>query len=130
MISHFLTSSPGYYNPLLAYGEDKAIQDAAEAGANGFIMVDLPPEEAIAFREKCAKAQSVVSQPFSTCTLTFCRLSYVPLIAPSTTLNRLAFLAPIADTFIYVVSRVFAPSSTLSRKLKYPFHADGDDRFF
>lgn len=39
---------------MLAYGEDKAIKDAAEAGANGFIMVDLPPEEAIAFREKCA----------------------------------------------------------------------------
>jgi tryptophan synthase len=47
----------GYYNPLLAYGEDKAIQDAAEAGANGYIMVDLPPEEAIAFREKCVKAK-------------------------------------------------------------------------
>ena len=50
---------PGYYNPLLAYGEDKAIQDAFEAGANGFIMVDLPPEEAITFREKCQKSQYV-----------------------------------------------------------------------
>lgn len=49
----------GYYNPLLAYGEDKAIQDAAEAGANGFIMVDLPPEEAIAFRQKCAASRYV-----------------------------------------------------------------------
>ena len=49
----------GYYNPLLAYGEDKAIQDAAEAGANGFIMVDLPPEEALTFREKCRKAECV-----------------------------------------------------------------------
>ena len=44
---------------MLAYGEDKAIQDAFEAGANGFIMVDLPPEEAIAFREKCQKAKYV-----------------------------------------------------------------------
>jgi tryptophan synthase len=44
---------------LLAYGEDKAIQDAAEAGANGFIMVDLPPEEAIAFRQKCAASKYV-----------------------------------------------------------------------
>ncbi|KAI5994319.1 tryptophan synthase alpha chain-domain-containing protein [Pisolithus albus] len=43
----------GYYNPILAYGEDKAVQDAREAGANGFIMVDLPPEEALGFREKC-----------------------------------------------------------------------------
>lgn len=55
----------GYYNPLLAYGEDKAIQDAAEAGANGFIMVDLPPEEAITFREKCTKAKCVFMCPFS-----------------------------------------------------------------
>lgn len=44
---------------MLAYGEDKAIQDAFEAGANGFIMVDLPPEEAITFREKCQKSEYV-----------------------------------------------------------------------
>lgn len=86
----------GYYNPLLAYGEDKAIQDAAEAGANGFIMVDLPPEEAISFREKCRKY----------------RLSYVPLIAPSTTLHRIKFLASIADTFIYVVSKMGTTGSS------------------
>mmetsp|Transcript_42790 Transcript_42790/g.107991 ORF Transcript_42790/g.107991 Transcript_42790/m.107991 type:complete len:157 (+) Transcript_42790:236-706(+) len=35
----------GYYNPLLAYGEENAVRDAREAGANGFIVVDLPPEE-------------------------------------------------------------------------------------
>lgn len=33
-------------------------------------------------------------------------MSYVPLIAPSTTMNRIKFLASIADTFIYVVSKV------------------------
>src|SRR6266404_5098970 len=52
--SVYLVSShprlPGYYNPILAYGEQKAIQDAFEAGANGFIVVDLPPEEAVSFR--------------------------------------------------------------------------------
>ncbi|EEB97969.1 hypothetical protein MPER_02609 [Moniliophthora perniciosa FA553] len=47
----------GYYNPILAYGEDRAIQDASQAGANGFIMVDLPPEEAVTFRDKCARAK-------------------------------------------------------------------------
>lgn len=41
---------------MLAYGEQKAIQDAKESGANGFIMVDLPPEEATAFRDKCTAA--------------------------------------------------------------------------
>lgn len=54
-----INHSSGYYNPILAYGEDKSIQDACEAGANGFIMVDLPPEEAVTFREKCTKAKYV-----------------------------------------------------------------------
>ncbi|KIJ10499.1 tryptophan synthase [Paxillus involutus ATCC 200175] len=88
----------GYYNPMLAYGEEKAIHDAREAGANGFIMVDLPPEEAINFREKCQKAD----------------MSYVPLIAPSTSMNRIKFLASIADSFIYVVSRMGTTGSSVS----------------
>lgn len=46
----------GYYNPIVAYGEDRAVQDARDSGANGFILVDLPPEEAFTFREKCMKA--------------------------------------------------------------------------
>jgi hypothetical protein len=33
-------------------------------------------------------------------------VSYVPLIAPSTSLPRIRFLASIADSFIYVVSKV------------------------
>lgn len=43
----------GYYNPLLSYGEEKILKDAKEAGVNGFIVVDLPPEEAIRFRNFC-----------------------------------------------------------------------------
>ncbi|KAG2116602.1 tryptophan synthase beta subunit-like PLP-dependent enzyme [Suillus discolor] len=91
----------GYYNPMLAYGEDKAIQDAREAGANGFIMVDLPPEEAINFRDKCAKAD----------------LSYVPLIAPSTSMHRIQFLSSIADSFIYVVSKMGTTGSSVLGKM-------------
>jgi tryptophan synthase len=45
----------GYYNPLLAYGEEKAVQDLASAGGNGYIMVDLPPAEARHFRNICVK---------------------------------------------------------------------------
>ncbi|KAI0273426.1 bifunctional tryptophan synthase TRP1 [Gloeopeniophorella convolvens] len=86
----------GYYNPLLAYGEEKAIQDSYEAGANGFIVVDLPPEEAVSFRGKCTSAN----------------ISYIPLIAPSTTLHRIRFLATIADTFIYVVSKMGTTGSS------------------
>jgi tryptophan synthase len=97
----------GYYNPLLAYGEDKSISDARDAGANGFIMVDLPPEEAKAFREKCAKAKYVYRcAGNSTVIQIHSSLSFVPLIAPSTSLARIKFLASIADTFIYIVSKV------------------------
>ncbi|KAI9889719.1 MAG: tryptophan synthetase [Vezdaea aestivalis] len=80
----------GYYNPFLMYGEEKIIHDAKVAGVNGFIVVDLPPEEALRFRNKCTSSS----------------LSYVPLIAPSTTDSRLKFLCSIADSFIYVVSRM------------------------
>ena len=45
----------GYYNPLLSYGEAEILQDAKEAGVNGFIIVDLPPEEAVRFRDLCTK---------------------------------------------------------------------------
>lgn len=43
----------GYYNPLMRYGEERMLQDCKEAGVNGFIMVDLPPEEAVRFRNLC-----------------------------------------------------------------------------
>ncbi|KZO95889.1 bifunctional tryptophan synthase TRP1 [Calocera viscosa TUFC12733] len=86
----------GYYNPLLSYGEEKAVQDAAAAGANGFIMVDLPPEEAIRFRSICTREG----------------ISYVPLVAPSTSLARIKFLASIADSFIYVVSKMGTTGSS------------------
>lgn len=93
----------GYYNPLLIYGENKVIQDAKEAGVNGFIVVDLPPEEAIQFRNHCTKKG----------------LSYVPLIAPATSPARLKLLCKIADSFIYVVSRmgVTGASGTLNAAL-------------
>ena len=54
----------GYYNPLLSYGEERILKDAKEAGVNGFIVVDLPPEEAVKFRNFCTKGG------YFTCTLT------------------------------------------------------------
>lgn len=52
----------GYYNPILSYGEERLLKDCKEAGINGFIIVDLPPEEAVTFRNFCAKAGSVPVQ--------------------------------------------------------------------
>lgn len=79
----------GYYNPLLSYGEDALLRDCKDAGVNGFIVCDLPPEEAVSFRRLCSKGQ----------------LSYVPLIAPATSDARMRILCSLADSFIYVVSR-------------------------
>jgi tryptophan synthase len=45
----------GYYNPILQYGESKLLADCVDAGVNGFIIVDLPPEEAFRFRNGCMK---------------------------------------------------------------------------
>ena len=61
----------GYYNPLLSYGEERLLNDAKESGVNGFIVVDLPPEEAVRFRNLCttggyaASAKSLARGVFS-----------------------------------------------------------------
>ncbi|KAH9886396.1 tryptophan synthetase [Xylariomycetidae sp. FL2044] len=86
----------GYYNPLLSYGEEALLRDCKEAQVNGFIVCDLPPEEAVSFRKLCSKGQ----------------LSYVPLIAPATSDNRMRLLCALADSFIYVVSRMGVTGAT------------------
>ncbi|EAW15618.1 tryptophan synthase beta chain [Aspergillus fischeri NRRL 181] len=86
----------GYYNPILQYGESKLLADCVDAGVNGFIIVDLPPEEAVRFRNGCMKTG----------------LSYVPLIAPSTTEDRMKVLCNMADSFIYLVSRMGVTGAT------------------
>src|SRR4051794_7675801 len=35
----------GYYNPIYVYGVDRFLDDAKQAGVDGLIVVDLPPEE-------------------------------------------------------------------------------------
>jgi tryptophan synthase len=78
----------GYYNPVLARGEAKTAADAAACGADGFIIVDLPPEEAGTFVAAC-RANDV---------------SFVPLVAPTTSEARIEKLAAVADAFLYCVS--------------------------
>ena len=94
----------GYYNPVLRYGEERLLKDCKSVGINGFIMVDLPPEEAVRFRDNCTKAG----------------LSYIPLIAPSTSEKRMKLLCKIADSFIYVVSRMGVTGATGTMNTKLP----------
>ncbi|KAE8380064.1 tryptophan synthase beta subunit-like PLP-dependent enzyme [Aspergillus bertholletiae] len=94
----------GYYNPLLRYGESQILADCKDAGVNGFIIVDLPPEDAIRFRNGCTKTG----------------LSYVPLIAPSTTPERMKALCSMADSFIYLVSRMGVTGATGTLNTELP----------
>ncbi|KAE8407176.1 tryptophan synthase beta subunit-like PLP-dependent enzyme [Aspergillus pseudonomiae] len=94
----------GYYNPLLRYGESQILADCKDAGVNGFIIVDLPPEDAIRFRNGCTKMG----------------LSYVPLIAPSTTEQRMKALCSMADSFIYLVSRMGVTGATGTLNTELP----------
>ncbi|KAJ1999965.1 hypothetical protein H4R26_004838, partial [Coemansia thaxteri] len=77
----------GYYNSFLHYGERRLAKNCAHAGVDGYIIGDLPPEEAVSFRALCAEFGQ----------------SYIPLITPSTSKARIKRLANIADSFIYVV---------------------------
>jgi len=78
----------GYYNPFYQYGLDKLCEETAAAGADGYIVVDLPPEESGELASSCIKHG----------------LSNVPLIAPTSSDARIAKLAKSATTFIYCVS--------------------------
>lgn len=78
----------GYYNPLLAFGERAVAQAAAQAGVDGFLTVDLPPEEG-------ESLQAALKEH---------ALSFVPLVAPTTPPARVARIAALADSFLYYVS--------------------------
>ncbi len=78
-----------YYNPLLAYGIEKLHKDAVKAGADGFLIVDLPFDESSE--------------------LTSCwpdkALCVIRLIAPTTPEARMKKIAENAEGFLYLVSR-------------------------
>jgi tryptophan synthase alpha chain len=78
----------GYYNPMLAYGLEKFVQDSVEAGADGFIIPDLPMEEADEFNA----AMNGVDAPL------------IPMLAPTSSPERMEMIARDAKGFIYLVS--------------------------
>jgi tryptophan synthase alpha subunit len=78
----------GYLNPVMAYGIERAVADTAASGADGYIMVDMPPEEAGEFIAVCKEHD----------------LSFVPLIAPTTGDDRIDSVAAAGDAFLYCVS--------------------------
>lgn len=78
-----------YLNPVYAYGFERFASDAARAGVDGVLSLDLPPEEASAYEARLA-AHGVKS---------------IFLIAPTTPPARVRLIAAHANGFIYCVSR-------------------------
>jgi tryptophan synthase alpha chain len=76
-----------YLNPLINYGTEKIVKDAKAAGADGFIIPDLPPEEAHLF-QTCAEEN----------------MALVFFLAPTSDADRIKLVAEKATGFIYVVS--------------------------
>ncbi len=78
----------GYFNPIHAYGTARFIKDAAAAGVDGIIPVDVPPEEDEVLRVP-AKAQNI---------------DLVRLITPTTNNSRLETVLKEASGYVYYVS--------------------------
>lgn len=80
----------GYVNPLLAYGLERFVADAAAAGADGLIVPDLPPDE--------PEADELIA---------LCRqhgLAPVFLLAPTSTPGRITLALTRSQGFVYLVS--------------------------
>jgi tryptophan synthase alpha chain len=78
-----------YLNPVFTYGFEKFHTDAAAAGADGILLLDLPPDEA---RENADLARGE-------------GLKHIRLIAPTSPDERVKLLAESAEGFIYALSR-------------------------
>jgi tryptophan synthase alpha chain len=79
----------GYYNPFVQYGLDKLAAAAAEAGADGFLVVDLPPEHAAAMHA-AVRAKG---------------LDLIYLLTPTSDQARIDAVKAVAGGFVYYVSR-------------------------
>jgi len=78
----------GYYNPIYIYGVDKFLADATDAGVDGLIVVDLPPEED---GELCLPAMKA-------------GLNFIRLATPTTDDKRLPAVLANTSGFVYYVS--------------------------
>jgi tryptophan synthase alpha chain len=77
-----------YYNPVFKYGEESFVRDAKDAGVDGVIIPDLPPDEAGNLIHSSEKAS----------------LDTIFLLAPTSTSERIKKVAKVSRGFIYYVS--------------------------
>ena len=78
----------GYYNPILSYGVERFAKDAKRAGADGVLVVDLPPEEAGELKEYADREG----------------LDVIYLLTPTSDAKRMKEVTKDASGFIYYIS--------------------------
>ena len=78
----------GYFNPILKYGLNNFVKKSSDSGVDGIIIPDLPVEESGQIRIICNKY----------------RIHLIPLIAPTSTPERINKICKHAKGFIYCVS--------------------------
>ncbi|MFZ4761702.1 MAG: tryptophan synthase subunit alpha [Alphaproteobacteria bacterium] len=78
----------GYINPVMQYGEQKFVKDAAASGAAGLLLADMPPEEDSQMRGYCLAE----------------KLAWIRLATPTSDVARLPVVLKDASGYIFYVS--------------------------
>jgi len=95
----------GYYNPVFVYGVPRLCRDAAAAGIDGILVVDLPADESAEELVPSARAAGV---------------DVVPLLAPTSSPARLARVAALSPAFVYYVSIAGVTGAALTTAADLP----------
>lgn len=88
-----------YFNPVLKFGLNKIFAEAKRAGVDGFLIVDLPPEE----------EEEIMPQIKQT------KLDLIRLIAPTTQEKRQKKITKNAGGFVYLISMLGITGTTLAK---------------
>ena len=89
-----------YYNPLLQFGLPRLAAETLAADADGFLVVDLPPEESEEFTRH----------------IPCHRLPLIRLVAPTTAPERIATIVQNAGGFLYLISRTGVTGGAPARR--------------
>jgi tryptophan synthase alpha chain len=89
----------GYYNPIFTYGSEQFAKRAKEAGVDGILVVDLPPEESLELRRYTDRLG----------------IDFISLIAPTTSTGRIRKISRDATGFLYYISVTGVTGTTKPR---------------
>ena len=92
----------GYFNPFYHIGLDKFIHEAKQSGVKGFIIPDLPHEEALSYKPQIQEAG----------------LSLIDFVAPTDSKERVRTVVHNAQEFIYMVAYAGITGSGKSEDLQ------------